>query len=52
MGTGSPARDLRGVEHTIEVNAQSLYEAVAQGLRVFRENDRSEDPGRTQGRSW
>jgi hypothetical protein len=30
--TGSPARDLRGVEHTIEVNAQSLYEAVAQGF--------------------
>jgi hypothetical protein len=31
--------DLSGVEHTVEVTANSLYEAVAQGLRVFREND-------------
>ena len=31
--------DLRGCEHTVEVTADSLYEAVAQGLRVFREND-------------
>jgi hypothetical protein len=29
--------DLNGVEHTVEVTADSLYEAVAQGLRVFRE---------------
>ena len=27
----------QGVEHTVEVSAQSLYEAVAQALRVFRE---------------
>jgi hypothetical protein len=32
-------RDSRGVEHRVEVTAQSLYEAVAQALRVFREND-------------
>jgi hypothetical protein len=28
------------------VTAQSLYEAVAQALRVFREGDWSEDPAR------
>jgi len=39
-------RDSRGVEHTIEVSARTLYEAVAEALRVFRENDWSEDPGR------
>jgi hypothetical protein len=32
-------RDTHGVEHTAEVSAQSVYEAVAQGLRVFREHD-------------
>jgi hypothetical protein len=32
-------RDLKGVEHTVEVTADSLYEAVAQGLRAFRQND-------------
>jgi hypothetical protein len=31
--------DVNGVEHSVEVSADSLYEAVAQGLRVFREND-------------
>jgi hypothetical protein len=31
--------DPNGVEHTVEVTADSLYEAVAQALRVFREND-------------
>jgi hypothetical protein len=31
--------DPRGCEHAVEVTASSLYEAVAQGLRVFREND-------------
>ena len=37
--------DLKGVEHTIEVTADSLYEAVAQGLRAFRENDWVDDIG-------
>ena len=32
-------RDLKGIEHAIEVTADSLYEAVAQGLRAFRENE-------------
>src|SRR5216684_1817826 len=36
--------DARGVEHTVQVTAQSLYEAVAQALRVFREDDWSENP--------
>ena len=37
-------RDAQGDEHTVQVTAQSLYEAVAQGLRIFREHDWSEDP--------
>jgi hypothetical protein len=41
-------RDLKGVEHTVEVTADSLYEAVAQGLRVFRESDWVDDLGRGQ----
>ena len=40
--------DFRGCEHAIEVTADSLYEAVAQGLRVFRENDWVDDIGRGQ----
>ena len=39
-------RDGQGVEHTVQVSAQSLYEAVAQALRVFRENDWAESPER------
>ncbi len=39
-------RDAQGVEHTVQVTAQSLYEAVAQALRVFREDVWSEDPNR------
>jgi hypothetical protein len=39
-------RDTQGIERTVEVTAQSLYEAVAQALRVFREDDWSEDPDR------
>jgi hypothetical protein len=27
----------QGVEHTVEVNAQSVFEAVAQALRILRE---------------
>jgi hypothetical protein len=37
--------DLKGVGHSVEVTAASLYEAVAQGLRVFRENDWADDIG-------
>ena len=40
--------DLRGCEHTVEVTADSLYEAVAQGLRVFREDDWVDTIGRGQ----
>jgi hypothetical protein len=39
-------RDAQGVEHTTQVTAQSLYEAIAQALRVFREDDWTEDPNR------
>lgn len=30
--------DFRGVEHHVDVTANSLFEAVAQGLRIFRDN--------------
>ena len=38
--------DARGIAHSVEVTAQTLYEAVAKGLRVFRENEWSEDSAR------
>jgi len=31
--------DRCGIEHTVEVTAGSLYEAVAQALRIFRDHD-------------
>ena len=37
-------RDAQDVEHTVQVTAQSLFEAVAQALRVFREHDWNDDP--------
>lgn len=39
-------RDLRGIEHTVEVTADSVYEAVAQALRVFREDTWVDEIGR------
>jgi hypothetical protein len=30
--------DSGGIEHTVEVSAQTLYEAIAQALRIFREH--------------
>jgi hypothetical protein len=38
--------DSHGVENTVEVTAQSLYEAVAHALRAFRENRWNDDPDR------
>jgi len=35
--------DLKEVKHTVEVSACSVYEAVAQALRIFRDNDWVED---------
>lgn len=32
-----------GIDHSVEVTAETLYEAVAQALRLFRENDWSDD---------
>jgi len=40
--------DLKGVEYAIEVTADSLYEAVAQGLRALRENEWVDDIGTGQ----
>jgi hypothetical protein len=37
--------DLKQVEHTVEVSAASVYEAVAQGLRIFRDNERVDNIG-------
>jgi hypothetical protein len=34
---------VQGIEHTVEVSAESVYEAVAQALRVFREHEWCED---------
>src|SRR5262249_38621634 len=31
--------DLDGIEHSVEVTADSLYEAVAQALRAFQDAD-------------
>ena len=39
-------RDSRGVSHAVEVTAQTLYEAVAQALLLFRENDWTDDTKR------
>lgn len=39
--------DSHGVENTVEVRAQSLYEAVAHALRAFRENGWNDDSDRT-----
>ena len=44
--------DLNGVEHAVEISAESLYEAVAQGLRVFRENDWIDEVGHGQTTSY
>jgi hypothetical protein len=41
-------RDLKGVQHTVEVTADSLYEAVSQGFRAFRQNDWVDDVGKGQ----
>jgi hypothetical protein len=32
-------QDLEGVAHTVDVTAESLYEAVAQGLAALRRSD-------------
>jgi hypothetical protein len=40
-----PCCDLKGVEHAVEMTADSLYEAVAQALRVFRTNDWIDEVG-------
>ena len=42
--------DLKEVKHTVEVSASSVYEAVAQALRIFRDNEWVEDLGRGQTR--
>jgi hypothetical protein len=41
--------DLGGVEHTADVSASSLYEAVAQALRIFRDNEWVEETAWSDG---
>jgi hypothetical protein len=33
----------KGVDHSVEVTAGTLYEAFAQAIRLFRDNDWSDD---------
>jgi hypothetical protein len=32
-------RDIEGIEHSVEVEAESLYEAIAQAVKRFRHDD-------------
>jgi len=41
-------RDIDGVEHSVEVTADSLFEAVARGLAALREADWAGDIGHGQ----
>ncbi len=38
--------DASGIDHSVEVTAETLYEAVAQALRLFRDNDWTGDAQR------
>jgi hypothetical protein len=40
--------DLNSIEHSVEVTAESLYEAVARGLATFRNADWASEIGRGQ----
>jgi hypothetical protein len=42
------SRDRKGIEHTVEVAADSLYEAMALGLKVFRDADCVREMGHGQ----
>jgi hypothetical protein len=39
-------RDAQGIEHRVDVTAESLFEAVAQAWRIFGENEWNTDGGR------
>lgn len=41
-------RDIEGIEHTVEVSAESLYEAVTRGLATLRDADWARDIGHGQ----
>ena len=41
-------RDIEGVEHAVEVTADSLYEAVARGLSALRDAEWTGDIGHGQ----
>jgi hypothetical protein len=40
--------DLKEANHTVEVSAGSVYEAIAQALRIFRDNEWVGDLGHGQ----
>lgn len=39
-------RDAQGIEHSVDVTAESLFEAVAQAWRIFGESEWTADGGR------
>ncbi len=39
-------RDAEGIEHSVDVTAESLFEAVAQAWRIFGESEWNADGGR------
>jgi hypothetical protein len=39
-------RDAQGIEHSVDVTAETLYEAVAQAWRIFGESEWNADGGR------
>jgi hypothetical protein len=50
LACGRQGRQRTILKLTAQVTAQSVYEAVAQALRVFREDEWSEDPNRGPAR--
>jgi hypothetical protein len=38
-------KDLQDIQHTVEVTAETLYEAIAKALIIFRQNDWVADIG-------
>ena len=45
-------RDAESIEHTVQVTAQTLYEAVAHALRVFCEYEWCEDLSGSAASAW
>ncbi len=48
---GVSCRDPNGIEHSVEVMARTLYEAVGRGLQIFRANEWIDGLGRNSALS-